>query len=331
MSHEHQLNLADQLFSPEKRTTRTAQFLRKIDKVVDWKKLANIVRVLDKTSPKKGGRPRLPVMVMVKSLFLQQFYGLSDPQLEEQINDRLSFAEFVGLSLSRKAPDFTSFWKFKEELSAQGLEDKLFDEVQRQLDDKGLIIRKGTIVDATMIESTNRTLSKKKRQKLEENPSPQIDSEARSTKKRATWYYGYKGHIGMDAESKIIRKCVLTPANVHDSQLTEELVSYDEKGLFGDKGYADDRLKKMARMYNWYYGMQDKARRGQALSGSQKERNRKLSSVRSAVEHPFAWMKSQAGNAVACAKSLARNRVRFHMSCMCWNLKQASLLLANAP
>jgi IS5 family transposase len=330
MTQDHQIHLADQLFSPAKRQTRSAKFLRKIDGVIDWAPLVELVEQLDKTSPQAGGRPRLPALVMIKSLFLQQFYGLSDPQLEEHLNDRLSFQEFTGLSLSRKAPDFTSFWTFKEELKGAGLEKKLFEQVNEQLDAKGLIIRKGTMVDATISESAGRPLSNDKREKLEKTPSEQIDTEAQSTKKRGRWYYGYKGHIGVDVESKLIRRCAYTPANVHDSQLIDQLRCGDEQSLFGDKAYSKDSLKREARKDGWYYGIHEKARRGRPLSNTQKHKNRQRSRVRAAVEHPFGWMKSQAGNAIARAKTTARNAVGFHFSCMCWNLKQASVLLAKA-
>src|SRR5690625_6621431 len=103
-------------------------------------------------------------MMMVKSLFLQHFYGLSDPQLEEQLNERLSFQHFVGLSLGHKAPDFTSFWNFKDELAKAGLSDRLLEEGNRQLDEQELFIRKACIIDATMVESTNRTIKKENRE-----------------------------------------------------------------------------------------------------------------------------------------------------------------------
>lgn len=328
---DNQRTLADQLFHPEKQNTKTAAFLAKMDSVIDWVPLVKIIAGLDQTGTKKGGRPRHNPMLMVKSLFLQHFYGLSDPQLEEQLNDRLSFQHFVGLSLGNKAPDFTSFWKFKDELAKAGLTDRLFEEVNRQLNDKGLFVRKGSIVDATMVESTNRTIKKSKQQSQSVQQNPQYDSDARSTQKGNRTYFGYKGHIGMDAESKLINKRIFSPANHHDSRYTEELADLKAKALFGDKGYADDRIKKMAREFGWFYGIQDKAYRGYPLSQSQIKRNRKLGRIRAAVEHPFAWMKTQSKALKATARSQIKNALIFDFSCMCWNLKQAGLLLARDP
>ena len=331
MQKHSQLNLADQFFHPGKQKTRTAEFLDRMNQVIDWQPLVDIVGVLDRSGTKKGGRPRHDMLIMVKSMFLQHFYGLSDPQLEELLNDRLSFQQFVGLSMADKAPDFTSFWHFKDELAKAGLTDRLFEEVNRQLSAKGLFVRKGTIVDATMVESTNRPMKKEKQQSEDVKSNRQYDTQARSTKKGNRYYFGYKGHIGMDMESKLINKRIFTPANQHDSNYTEALADMDSQALFGDKGYADDRIKKMAREFGWYYGIQDKAYRNRALSRNQHRRNSKLGRIRSVVEHPFAWMKTQSKALKAGARSQVKNAVIFDFCCMCWNLKQAGLLLAKGP
>ena len=328
---DNQRTLADQLFHPEKQHTKTAAFLAKMETVIDRIPLVKIVASLNQSGTCKGGRPRHNPMLMVKSLFLQHFYGLSDPQLEEQLNDRLSFQRFVGLSLGNKAPDFTSFWKFKDELANAGLTDQLFDEVNRQLVQKGLLVRKGTIVDATMVESTNRPTTKKKQQSKQVENNPQVDSDARSTKKGSRYYFGYKGHIGLDAESKLINKRIFSPANEHDSVYTEALTDLNAKAMFGDKGYADERIEIMAREFGWFYGILDKAYRNKPLSQTQQKRNRKFSRIRAVVEHPFAWMKTQSKALKASARSQIKNALIFDFSCMCWNLKQASLLLARDP
>ena len=328
---DNQRSLADQLFHPEKQNTKTAAFLARMDSVIDWKPLVKIVSSLNKSGSKKGGRPRHHPMLMVKALFLQHFYGLSDPQLQEQLNDRLSFQHFVGLSLGNKAPDYTSFWKFKDELVQASLSDLLFEEVNRQLDEKGLFVRKGTIVDATMVESSNRPVTKESLHSEKRKSNPQLDSDARSTKKGNRYYYGYKGHIGLDMESKLINKRVFSPANESDRNYTEELADLQAKALLGDKGYADDRIKIMAREFGWYYGILDKAYRNRPLSPSQHKRNRKLARIRAVVEHPFAWMKTQSKALKASARSQVKNALIFDFSCMCWNIKQASLLLAKSP
>jgi len=159
---------------------------------------------------------------------------------------------------------------------------------------------------------------------LDREPRHQIDTDARSTKKRGTWYFGYKGHIGVDIGSKLIRKLTFTPAHEHDSTQTEALVSYDEGSLFGDKAYFDSTHKYSARKYGWYYGVLDKPARGQKLSNKQKKRNRKHSRVPASVEHPFAWMKTKVGLTVMRAKNQARNQLRFLLTCTLWNLSRAA-------
>ena len=167
------------------------------------------------------------------------------------------------------------------------LDEQIFEHFCRQLGGRGLMVKIGTLVDAVIFTSSNRPLSKQKRQTLEQNPSCQIDTDAASTKKNKTWYFGYKGHNGVDAESKLIRKASFTPANANDSTQTEKLISYDEASLFGDKAYFDYDHQYSARRFGWFYGVQMKAVRGEGLSNKQKKRNKKLSSVRAAIEHLF--------------------------------------------
>lgn len=199
---------------------------------------------------------------------------------------------------------------------------KLFEEITEQLDAKELLRRQGTVVDATIIDSVNRPLSDKKREKLSADPSPQIDTDANSTKKGGTCYFGYKGHIGIDAGSKLIRKISFTPAAPHDSTVLEDLVCEDERSLFGDKAYDRDSLKQIARDKGWYYGMLDKGKRGDPLSSTQKKRNKRHQQVRSQVEHPFASIKDRYGLRWAKAKTKVRNKARFVMASICWNIER---------
>lgn len=322
MDKRFQLGILDQLASGSGQVSRSTKRLQQIDEWIDWQPLYKIGRRIDKTGP-KGGQPRKPVQWMIRGLFLQYLYQLSDPQLEDQLIDRLSFRRFVGLPLDQSVPDFSTFWRFREALAGEGLVTELFEEINRQLEAKGLLLKQGTVVDATIIESTGRPLSDKKREKLESTPSSQIDTDADSTKKGGRYYFGYKGHIGMDIGSKLIRKVCFTAASPHDSTVLEELISEDERSLFGDKAYGRESLKKIARENGWYYGILDKGKRNAPLSDSQRKRNRKLNSVRSAVEHPFASIKDRYGMRWARAKTNLRNEARFIMGCICWNIERS--------
>lgn len=141
------------------------------------------VAVIDKTQTGVGGRPRIPSQWMLRMLFIQNLYNLSDPELEDQMIDRKSFQNFVGIHQGVEIPDFSSLWRFKESLVQHNLSDALFNSINKGLEQKGLFVKKGTAVDATILQSTTRPLSDKKREALAQNPSVQIDTDATSTHK----------------------------------------------------------------------------------------------------------------------------------------------------
>ena len=294
-------------FSRRRKVSKAVGTLREIDSLVDWRVLAEIVNVLDRSQTGRGGRPPIGFEIKLKMMFLQYIFNLSDEELEDQMIDRLSFQQFVGLSFDEEIPDFTTIWKFKEALIKAGLMDGIFNAILSQLDAKGLIVKKGTMIDATIIRSGNRPLSNKKREELEAEPSPQIDTDARSTAKNGQKHFGYKGHVGVDVESKIIRRRTFTPANVHDSQEMGNLLSGDGKSIWADKAYPRESDKRAARKLGFYYGVLDKAKRGHGLSAKQKKRNKQKSKVRAAVEHPFGFMRKKLKVTVLAAKNKMHN------------------------
>lgn len=324
-----QLTLMDGLmgFSRRRKVSKAVRTLGEIDKLVDWRVLAEIVSVLDRSGTQCGGRPPIDFEIKLKMIFLQYLFNLSDEELEDQVIDRLSFQQFVGLSYNEEIPDFTTIWKFKEGLAKMGLMDSIFNAILSQLEAKGLIVRKGTMIDAMIIQSGNRPLSNKKREELETQPSRQIDTDARSTAKNGKKHFGYKGHVGVDVESKIIRKRSFTPANVHDSQEMENLMSGDEQSVWADKAYPREADKRAARKLGIYYGVLDKAKRGHGLSRKQKKRNKQKSKVRASVEHTFGFMRKKLKVTVLSAKNKLRNALRFDMWCIIHNLCRASFLI----
>jgi IS5 family transposase len=328
MKKTRQMTFADMEITQNRKVSRVSVKLDKINSIVDWEKVLEVVKVVDRTDKEKGGCPHKDLLVKVKMLFLQSLYNLSDPELEDQINDRLSFQRFAGLDMSETVPDYSTIWRFRDRLSEEGAGDKLFDLINSYLDARGLFMKKGTIVDASIVESTNRPLSKEKRKALEEKPSPQIDTDAHSTVKRGKKYFGYKGHIGTDVGSKLIRKRKMTSAQPHDSQVTGDLLSSDEEAVFGDSAYSNQKDKRKARKEGIYYGMLDKGTRRKGLSNSQKKRNKKKSKVRSAVEHPFGYMKEKLNYKRCVAKNLRRNSFYFDMNCILYNIFRANYLLS---
>lgn len=330
MKKTRQMTFADMEITQNRKASRISVKLDKINSIVEWEKVLEVVKVVDRTDKEKGGCPHKDLLVKVKMLFLQSLYNLSDPELEDQMNDRLSFQRFVGLDMSETVPDYSTIWRFRDRLSEEGAGEKLFDLINSFLDARGLFMKKGTIVDASIVESTNRPLSKEKRKALEEKPSSQIDTDAHSTVKRGKKYFGYKGHIGTDVGSKLIRKRKMTSAQPHDSQVTGDLLSSDEAAVYGDSAYGNQTDKRKARKEGIYYGMLDKGTRRKGLSASQKKRNKKKSKVRSAVEHPFGYIKEKLNYKKCVAKNLRRNSFYFDMNCILYNIFRANYLLSQA-
>lgn len=322
-----QLSFSDyELSLTRNKKTRSEKHLDKINKIVNWEKIDELVQATDFTG-KRGGRKPINPLQKVKMLFIQYLYNLSDPELEDQLYDRLSFQRFVGLDFSESIPNFTTLWRFKERLIVLNLMDNLFELILKELEYRGLLLKKGTAIDATIIQSTTRPLSKTKREKLSQVPSSQIDTDADSTEKRGKKYFGYKGHIGVDVGSVLIRKRCFTSARPHDSQQKGELLSGDEQAVFGDSAYSNKADKQKARKEGVYYGILDKGTRKRKLSNKQKRRNHKNSQIRCKVEHPFAYIKAKLDFTKAAAKTLKRNALRFSMNCILYNIMRGNVLL----
>jgi len=247
---QSQLSILDSAFNKRKKQSRTDELLKRIEHFVDWSRLEQeIVRVY-KTS--KRGRPTIPIIYMIKILFLQFLYNLSDPALEDAMIDRLSFQRFVGFGFDEEIPNFSTIWRFRERLIKADIMDNLFDLIVAMLEERDLILRKGTLNDATIV-NASRNYSKRGKAK-----GAQQDRDAAAIVKGKKSYYGYKGHIGIDYQSDIIRKADLTPANVHDSDKYDEMVSGDEASVFADKAYSNRTRKRKMRKEGVYYGILDK-------------------------------------------------------------------------
>jgi len=311
-----QYSLLDGVFNRRTKKSRTDALLRKIDQFVDFQPFERMCEPMYK--PSKRGKPSVPIVVSLKCLILQYLYDLSDPALEDALIDRLSFQRFAGITFDTDIPDYSTIWRFRDRLIKAGLLDTIFAEVLRQIDEKGLVLRRGTIVDATLVKA-----AWKKRKTGDGAPkSPQQDTEATATKRGKKGYFGYKGHIGVDQGSDIIRRVRFTTASVHDSKERANLVSGDERAIFGDKGYADDTLKRECRSTGTYYGVLDKGRRGRPhLSTRQKKRNRRKNRIRAAVERPFAHFKHLMGYVRVRYVNLARNALHFTFLCMIENIR----------
>ena len=316
-----QLTILDGVFSRRKKRSRSDSLLESIDKFIDWTPLVEQCVVMFKKS--KRGRPTTPIIFSLKCLFIQFLYGLSEPALEDALIDRLSFQRFLGISFDKEIPDFTTIWKFKARLIKHQLYDQFFETIIEQLESKNLILKKGTLIDATIVQSARRPKKKEGNKR-----SNQRDFDASHVQKGKKKYYGYKGHIGVDQGTNIIRKKAFTTASPHDSQQREKLISGDEASVFADKAYDNDAVKKDFRQRGIYYGILDKGRRSRALSKSQKKRNKKKSQVRNAVERPFAHFKNLYQYTRVKYLTLERNDLHFTFLCIIHNVRRGIALCA---
>ncbi len=263
-----------------KKKLKCERFLDEMSEVVPWGKFAGKIKPYYKE--KDTGRKKTNLVLLLKIYCLQQWYGLSDPGAEEAIYDRNSFQKFLGIDLlANNVPDETTILNFRRLLEEHRLQTEFFEVVKEILDKKGLIVKNGTITDATIISAPSSTKNKSKKR----------DNEMTSTKKGNQWYFGMKGHIGVDADSGIVHSVLTTTAKEHDKTKQNNLLHGKESAVFGDKGYYSETDKKECRKKGIYYGVLDKAKRGHKLSNGQTKRNRKISSIRAKVEHPFRVLK----------------------------------------
>lgn len=289
-------------------------FLMKIDGQINWRPFEKLLKPLYHPTQ---GRPSHPPLVMFKALLLQQWYGLSDPGLEEAICDRLSFRRFLGLSFSDRVPDETRICRFRNKLAEQNLGERLFALLAAQLEAKGLMVRRGTLVDATLIKAQPRPPRRGR-------PSP--DPEAEWTSRGKDGHFGYKGHISVDQGSTLIRRLALTGANFPDSHMFEEMVMGDEAAVFADCAYTQAARKAALRGRGVFCGIMSRAWRAHPLSKHQKKRNKLLARVRQAVERVIGTLKRRYEMARCRYLGLRRNLNHLWLKGICYNLRKMLVL-----
>jgi transposase, IS5 family len=294
--------------------------LERLGREVKWYRFE---KLLARLKPEGAGRPPFDPLLMLKALLLQQWYRLSDAELEEAINDRVSFRKFLGLSLEAACPDHTTLCRFRNRLAEAGLAEKLFGEFERQLEARGLLLKRGTMVDASLVETPHRPASG-------DGHRQAVDADAALTvrKGKPGAHYGYKLHAGVDRTSRLIRRAVLTPANVNDTVPADSLVCGDEEAVYADKAYA-----KRARTA-WLRAQGIKARimhkswgGGPPLTVWQRRHNALISPIRAEVEGVFATLKRWMGLAKVRYRGLAKNQSHFLIAATAYNMKR-SLKLA---
>ena len=301
--------------------SRAGGFLEEITKTFDWSAFDVILRPLHSSGE---GAPAYPPLVMFKIVLLQQWYSLSDPGAEEAVRDRMSFRRFCGVPLDEETPDHSSIWRFRQRLAKLGLDATLLAEVNRQLDARGLIVKRGTLVDATIIAAAVKPPA------FEEGQVNPRDPDASFTKKNGETYFGYKAHLAVDEESGVVRQAEMTSADLHDSQRGLAMIQGDEQAYYGDKAYDSQALRDQLKEKGIDDKIAYKAKRGKAQPDWQKWFNKTASSVRVGVERANATMKNWYGMAKVRYRSLERNNCHLQFVAMAMNMKRARVLMAAA-
>jgi transposase, IS5 family len=317
-----QLSLADALMHP--RLGANAR-LEAIDAAIDWRPLGRLVAQAD--PPQELGRRGYDGLALLKAIYLQALYNLSDPGLEEALADRLSFRRFCGYGIGDPTPDETTICRFRNALAEANVLEGCFAEVNAQLDRQGLILRKGTIVDASIITSASR----KPDIRQGEGAQAAREPSARWTRKNGRSYFGYRIHIGADLGSNVIRRVVLTPANVNESSVADDLISGDERAVYGDKGYENKKRRQRLRRA----GIKDRIchrshKHQKGLPRWQSRRNKGIGKRRAPGEAIFGTMKRGFGWVRARYTRLASNVADAFRFATVFNLRRAASLLAGA-
>jgi transposase, IS5 family len=293
-------------------------FLDRIDKAFDWRAFEAVLAPIHAST---RGAPGYPPVTMFKVLLVQQWRRLSDPGAEEAVRDRLSFRRFCGLPLEVETPDHASIWRFRQTLEKLGLSAALLLATNRQLDGLGLIVKRGTLVDATLIAA-----SVKRPADGDGGVNPR-DPDARVTMKRKKAHYGYKAHLAVDEESGLVRQAETTSANVHDACLADALIQGDEQGYFADKAYSSQAFRDRLAARGLVDGVAWRAQSHHPLEDWQRLLNSWSSSIRCGVERAHATMKQWYGMSRVRYRGLARNACHLQFVAAAMNMKRALALM----
>jgi transposase, IS5 family len=319
-----QLSFADDLVSDAVRANAT---LRRIAELVDW---AEVEALLSDLRSHPMGAPAYPGLALFKALLLQQWYGLSDPGLEEALVDRFSFRHFLGLSLTERVPDHSTLWRFREQLAKSGLAERAFALITAQIEKSGFVLKRGTLIDASLVRSAVNPpeppvvppppdADGRPASKLVRSP---LDPDAAWTKKEGKHFFGYKAHVAMDQGSRIIRRALFTAANVNESVPADELICGDEETVYADKAYDSNARRAQLNALGIRDGIARRRNRWHVMRRSMVRRNEVISHCRAPIEPLFALLKNVYGFARARYRGLVRNAGAFYLALTAINLRR---------
>lgn len=281
--------------------------------------------------PSKGGRPPYDYVLMFKILVLQRYYNLSDDTTEYAILDRLSFMRFLGLGLSDRVPDAKTIWLFRDKLTAGGLVEGLFKQLDAQLDQDGIIVHKGKLVDASFVQVPIQRNSREENEELKKGEVPkdwsdnkikQKDTDARWTTKGRQHFFGYKNHVKADRKTKLITGYAVTTANVPDKEMLDSLLTEEEEGqpLYADSAYRSEAIEQLCVEKKVKSRIHEKGYRYKKITQRQQQANRRKSKVRARVEHIFGFMQNSMHGLYLRYRSGVRNAAGIGLINLTYNL-----------
>lgn len=318
MAHKKmgQASFVEAFLRPEAGTNRR---LERIERMIDWAPLAALVGPVRSGA---CGRPSYPPLAMLKALLLQRWYSLSDEGLEEALSDRLSFRRFCGFALDDETPDAKTVCRFRLALVAAGLPERLFAELDRQLEAKGLFVKSGTLIDASLIEADV------KRPPTEQGEVAERDPDAGFTRRGQRSFFGYKAHLAVDQGTDLIRGAILTGADVGDSLAADALIRGDEAAVYADKAYDSEARRQALAEAGIIAALMHRRHARRRQPSWHKWMNVALTPIRCQVERLFGLMKRSYGYRRVRYRGLQRNRAQLLLMCMAINLRRADRLLA---
>jgi IS5 family transposase len=293
-----QISFSDAEYAGKRKKTRREVFLEEMEQVVPWKAL---LKVIEPHYPVAGrGRRPYPLDAMLRVHLMQNWFALSDPAMEEALYEIASLRNFAGLSLSEPIPDETTILNFRHMLEESDLAEDIFKQVNAHLSRKGLLLKRGSIVDATIIAAPSST----------KNAEGERDPEMHQTKKGNQWHFGMKAHIGVDADSGLVHTVTTTAANEADVEQVADLLHGKEEQVWADSGYRGAQSRVQRDDLRWHIAARPsdiaKLPEGRAKARLQKSEHRKAS-VRAKVEHPFRVIKRQFGLMKVRFRGLQKN------------------------
>jgi transposase, IS5 family len=322
-----QLSFADNLVADVAWTNAT---LKRISELVDWNRIAELLAGLRSGTM---GAPAYPALVLFKALLLQRFYGLSDPQLEEALADRLSFRHFLGLSLTDPVPDHSTIWRFREQLTKNGLAEQAFGLITGQIERSGFVLKRGTLIDASLVRAAVNAPEPPAEPPADADGRPgsklvrsPLDPDAAWTKKEGKYSFGYKMHVGMDMGSRIARRARFTAANVNDTVAADQLICGDEEIAYADKAYDSYARRAHLKALGIRNGIAHRGHWRRPLNRWAVRRNELISRARAPIEPLFALLKNTYGFARARYRGLARNACAFYLALTAMNLRRWAAL-----